>query len=98
VGAEVGGDVGVGEAECEGVGEADCEGVGEEVGDGDGLGLGVDVLVTGGATPGGTVAPEARSCCQDHPTDPPAGTVSAPALEEEYAHDAFEPSAHQRPQ
>lgn len=72
--------------------------VGEDVGDGDELGLGEDAFVTGGTTPGGTVAPEARSCCQDHPTDPPAGTVSAPALEEEYAQDAFEPSAHQSPQ
>lgn len=69
--------------------------VGDEVGVGDGL---LEVRVTGGATPGGTLAPAARSCCQDHPTEPPAGTVSEPTPEDEYVHEAFEPSAHQSPQ
>jgi hypothetical protein len=70
-------------------------GVGDWVGDGDGL---VDVRVTGGATAGGTLPPAGRSCCQDHPTEPPAGTVSDPTPEDEYVHEAFEPSAHQSPQ
>jgi hypothetical protein len=64
--------------------------VGDEVGD-DGAGA------TGGATPGGALEP-ARSCCQDHPTEPPAGTVRPPTPEEEYVHAADEPSAHHRPQ
>ena len=34
--------------------------------------------VTGGATAGGTLAPAVRSCCQDQPTEPPAGTVRRP--------------------
>jgi hypothetical protein len=69
--------------------------VGDWVGVGDGL---VDVRVTGGATAGGTLPPAGRSCCQDHPTDPPAGTVSEPAPEDEYVHEACEPSAHHNPQ
>jgi hypothetical protein len=51
---------------------------GEDVGVGEGVDVVVAVLVTGGAVPGGTLAPAARSCCQDHPTEPPAGTVSDP--------------------
>ena len=43
-----------------------------------GVDVGVDVFVTGGATPGGTLRPAARSCCHDQPTEPPAGTVSEP--------------------
>ena len=68
----VGADVGLGLDDDEGddVGED----VGEEVGDG----LGEAEDVTGAATPGGTLAPAARSCCHDQPTDPPAGTVSEP--------------------
>jgi hypothetical protein len=76
------------------VGDDVGEDVGEEV-----LGDWVGVAAwTGGATLGGTLAPAARSCCQDHPTEPPAGTVSEPAPDDEYVHDAFEPSAHHRPQ
>jgi hypothetical protein len=72
--------------------------VGEVVGE-DVLGDWVGVAAwTGGATPGGTLVPAVRSCCQDHPTEPPAGTVSEPAPDDEYVHDAFEPSAHHRPQ
>ena len=71
------------------------DGVGDWVGVGDGL---VVVRVTGGATEGGTLPPAGRSCCQDHPTEPPAGTVSEPTPEDEYVHEAFEPSAHQSPQ
>jgi hypothetical protein len=41
-------------------------------------GLVVAERVTGGATPGGALSPAARSCCHDHPTDPPAGTVRPP--------------------
>ncbi len=72
----------------------------EDVGDdvGDGLGVEVDDCVTGGAMPGGTTPLDWRSCCHDQPTDPPSGTVSEPTLEDEYAHDAFEPSAHHSPQ
>jgi hypothetical protein len=51
---------------------------GVEVGEGVGVDVGVDVFVTGGATPGGTLDPAARSCCHDHATEPPAGTVSEP--------------------
>ncbi len=70
---------GVGEGD---VGEGDGEeGDGEEVGVG--LDVGVGVLVTGGATPGGTLFPAVRSCCQDQPTEPPAGTVSEPTPYEE---------------
>lgn len=58
------------------VGDGPDDDVGEEVGDGDGLGE--EEAVTGAATPGGTLAPAARSCCHDQPTDPPAGTVSEP--------------------
>ncbi len=76
----------------------DAVGEGEAVGDGLGLGVAVAVRETGGATLGGTPAPDGRSCCHDHPTDPPAGTVSAPTPEEEKVHDAFEPSAHHSPQ
>ena len=72
--------------------------VGEDEGDGVGDGLGDDDWVTGGATPGGTAEPAARSCCHDHPTEPPAGTVSVPTPEDEYVQDPFEPSAHHRPQ
>ncbi len=83
-----------GDDDAEPVGE--LSGVALEVGDGlevrDGLGVGValevgdglgEVRMTGGATPGGTVPPPAWSCCQDQPTEPPAGTVSAPTPEEE---------------
>lgn len=74
--------------------------VGEEVGDvGDGLGVEVGVdRVTGGATAGGTLPLPARSCCHDQPTDPPSGTVNEPTPEDEYVHEAFEPSAHHSPQ
>ena len=72
--------------------------VGEDVGE-DVLGDWVGVAVwTGGATPGGTLAPAARSCCHDQPTDPPAGTVSEPTPDDEYVQDALVPSAHHRPQ
>ena len=72
------------------------------VGEGDEVGLVLDVgagaVTTGGATLGGTLVPAVRSCCHDQPTEPPAGTVRAPTPYDEYVHDAFEPSAHQRPQ
>ena len=83
VGLGVGFDVGLeeadgldeldGEADGDEVGEELGEAVGVEVGDGDGLD---GAVVTGGATAGGTLVPAVRSCCHDHPTDPPAGTVS----------------------
>lgn len=72
--------------------------VGDDVGDGLGVGVGVEDRVTGGATAGGTLPLPARSCCQDQPTDPPSGTVREPTPEDEYVHDAFEPSAHHSPQ
>ena len=73
--------VAVGE-EVEGVGVG-LDDVGEEDGE-EGEGLeGVDVAVTGGKTPGGTLEPAARSCCHDQPTDPPAGTVNEPTPEDE---------------
>jgi hypothetical protein len=59
-----------GEDEGEEVGDDE---VGDELGDGDGL-----EEDTGGATPGGTLPPDGRSCCQAQPTEPPAGTVSPP--------------------
>jgi hypothetical protein len=83
---------GLGEA----VGEVVCDGV--DVGVGEGDDVGVEVFIRGGATAGGTLAPAARSCCHDQPTDPPAGTVSEPTPYDEYVQDAFEPSAHHRPQ
>jgi hypothetical protein len=77
----------------------DGEEVGDELGDDVGVGVAVGVLdCTGGATPGGTAPLEARSCCQDQPTEPPAGTVSEPEAYDEYVHDPFDPSAHQSPQ
>jgi hypothetical protein len=72
--------------------------VGEGVGDAVGDGVEVVPEVTGGATPGGTVPPAGRSCCQENPTDPPDGTVSPPAPYDEYVHEAWDPSAHQSPQ
>lgn len=103
---------GVGVADCDpppldgvAVGdEPDGDEPGDDVGDdevGDEVGDGVDdgvAAATGGATPGGTAPLFSRSCCQDHPTEPPAGTVRLPAPEDEYAHEADEPSAHHRPQ
>jgi hypothetical protein len=71
--------------------------VGVAVGDAVAVGLG-EVSITGGTTPGATGPLADRSCCHDQATDPPAGTVSAPTLEDEYVHDAFEPSAHHSPQ
>ncbi|SEB28619.1 hypothetical protein SAMN04489844_0066 [Nocardioides exalbidus] len=72
------------------------------VADGDEVGVGVDVGLgeagfTGGATPGGTAEPDGRSCCQDQPTEPPAGTVRPPTPDDEYVHEARVPSAHHRP-
>jgi hypothetical protein len=67
---------GLDEPDGDAVGEGLDEAVGDEVGEGDGLDDAA--VVMGGATAGGTVAPDARSCCQDQPTDPPAGTVSEP--------------------
>ena len=76
------------------VGEGDGVLVGEDV-----VGVAVGVLgATGGATLGGTAPPAGRSCCHDHPTEPPARTVRAPAPEDANVHEAFDPSAHQRPQ
>jgi hypothetical protein len=81
------------------VGDGEGLDVGDGVGDGVGVGDGLVVVrVTGGATAGGTLPPAGRSCCQDQPTEPPAGTVSEPTPEDEYVHEAFEPSAHQSPQ
>lgn len=61
----------------EAVGEVVCDG--DEVAVGVGVGVGVAVVfVTGGATLGGTLVEVVRSCCHDHPTEPPAGTVSEP--------------------
>ena len=42
-----------------------------------GLGVAEGARWTGGATPGGT-APEPRSCCHDHASEPPAGTTRPP--------------------
>lgn len=64
---------GLDDADGEAVGDGLDEAVGEAVGEG----LDDADVVTGGATPGGTLEP-ARSCCHDHPTEPPAGTVSPP--------------------
>ena len=86
VGDELGDDVG------------DDEASGDEVGDDVGEGVATERAATGGATPGGTAPLFSRSCCHDKPTEPPAGTVRPPTPEEEYVHEACEPSAHQSPQ
>jgi len=64
------------------VGDAEADAVGDELGVGElvvvGVGVGVASAITGGVTPGGTLVPAVRSCCQDQPTEPPSGTVRDP--------------------
>lgn len=92
VGLGFGVGVGVGVEDADGLEGLDAEADGDEVGEGLGEAVGDGVCegdgldeaaATGGATLGGTLAPDARSCCQDQPTEPPAGTVSEPTPYEE---------------
>lgn len=64
----------------EDVGDGDGDEPGAELAGSDGVGVAVGVAwCTGGETLGETAPVAPRSCCQDQPTEPPAGTVSEPA-------------------